>query len=72
MRLVGLPLADAVRMATVNPARAGRAPGRERGLAAGERADFVQFRFDEESKRIEVTGTWMSGERVYTHTEPRS
>ncbi len=71
MRLVGLPLADAVRMATVNPARAGRVPGRERGLAAGERADFVQFRFDEESKRIEVTGTWMSGERVYTHTEPQ-
>jgi N-acetylglucosamine-6-phosphate deacetylase len=72
MRLAGLSLADAARMATVNPARAGRVPDRTQGLAAGERADFVQFRFDEEKKRIEVTGTWVSGQRVYPHTEPRA
>jgi N-acetylglucosamine-6-phosphate deacetylase len=72
MRLAGLSLADAVRMATVNPARVGRVPGRTQGLAAGERADFVQFRFDEEGKRIEVTGTWVSGERVYPQPEPRA
>ena len=72
MRLAELPLADAVRMATVNPARAGRVPGRTQGLAAGDRADFVQFRFDEAGKRIDVTGAWVSGERVYTQTEPRA
>lgn len=65
MRMAGLSLADAVRMATVNAAHAGRVPGRSQGLAAGERADVVQFRFDEEGKGIEVTGTWVSGERVY-------
>jgi N-acetylglucosamine-6-phosphate deacetylase len=64
MRLAGVTLSDAVRMATVNAARAGKLPGRERGLAAGERADFVQFRFD--GARVEVTGTWVSGRRVYS------
>ena len=44
MRLCGLPLADAVRMATVNAAKAGAVPGRGRGLEPGDRADFVQFR----------------------------
>jgi len=62
MRLAGVSLADAVRMATVNAARAGKVPGRAAGFAAGERADFVQFRFDGE--RVEVTATWMSGRRV--------
>jgi hypothetical protein len=34
----------------------------------------VQFRYDEEKKKIEVTGTWVSGEKVYPskmQTEPR-
>jgi N-acetylglucosamine-6-phosphate deacetylase len=62
MRLAGVSLTDAVRMATVNAARAGKVPGRTAGLAPGERADFVQFRFD--GARVEVTGTWVSGRRV--------
>jgi len=67
MRMAGLPLADAVRMATVNAARAGKVPGRTNGLAAGDRADFVQFRWDEEARAIQVTATWISGRRVYSN-----
>jgi N-acetylglucosamine-6-phosphate deacetylase len=62
MRLAGLPLADAIRMATVNAARAGRVPGRTAGLVADDRADLVQFRFEE--GRIDIMGTWISGRRV--------
>jgi N-acetylglucosamine-6-phosphate deacetylase len=62
MRLCGLPLGDAVRMATVNAAKAGAVPGRSGGLAAGDRADFVQFR---RGAQIEVTATWISGRRVF-------
>ncbi|MBM3776482.1 MAG: amidohydrolase family protein [Acidobacteria bacterium] len=63
VRLGGLSLGDAVRMATVNAARAGRVPGRERGLAAGERADLVLFRFDE--GRLEVRATYVGGQKVF-------
>ena len=63
MEIAGLPLADAVRMATVNPARAGRIEGREKGLAAGETADLVEFRF--EDGRVEVERTWISGRVVF-------
>lgn len=66
MRLVDLPLADAVRMATINAARAGKVPARTQGLAAGDRADLVQFRLDPQSHRIDVTATWVSGRRVFT------
>jgi N-acetylglucosamine-6-phosphate deacetylase len=65
MRMAGLPLGDAVRMATVNAARAGKVPGRTNGLVAGDRADFVQFRWDAEACAIEVFATWVSGQRVY-------
>src|SRR3984885_6110683 len=65
MRMAGLPLADAVRMATVNAARAGKVPGRTNGFAVGDRADFVQFRWDAEARAIQVTATWISGRRVY-------
>ncbi|MBI1787248.1 MAG: N-acetylglucosamine-6-phosphate deacetylase [Acidobacteria bacterium] len=65
MRFCGLSLTDAVRLATVNPARIGAVPKRHNGLAAGDRADFVLFRFDEEAKKIEVTATFVSGRRVY-------
>ncbi len=63
MKIAGMPLADAVRMATVNPARAGRIEGRQKGLAAGERADLVEFRF--EDGRIEVEKTWVGGREVW-------
>jgi len=65
MKLAGLSLPEAARMATTNAARAGRIAGRQKGLAAGERSDFVIFRFDEANKRIDVTETWISGERVF-------
>jgi N-acetylglucosamine-6-phosphate deacetylase len=65
MRLGGLSLADAVRVATVNAARAGSVPGRERGLAPGDRADFVLFDFDPQSKAIQVTATYVGGQKVW-------
>jgi N-acetylglucosamine-6-phosphate deacetylase len=63
MRLAGLSLADAVRMATVNPARAARIEGREKGLDAGERADVVEFTC--EGGAITVLRTRLSGRVVY-------
>src|SRR5581483_5168983 len=48
MRLAGVSLRDAVTMATRNPARVGRVPSRTRGLAAGERADLIRFRLEED------------------------
>lgn len=65
MRIAGLSLADALRMATTNAARAGKVPRRAMGLAAGERADLVEFRFDPAILRVEVVSTWVSGRRVY-------
>jgi N-acetylglucosamine-6-phosphate deacetylase len=65
MRMAGLRLADAVRMATTNAAKAGAVPGRRRGLLPGDRADFVEFQWDAERLAVNVTATWVSGRRVY-------
>jgi N-acetylglucosamine-6-phosphate deacetylase len=65
MTLAGLSLGDAVAMATTNAARAGRVPERTRGLAPGERADFVVFRFDKEARIVDVVGTYLSGRCVF-------
>ena len=64
MRLAGLSLADAIRMATINPARAGKVPGRAQGLVPGDRADIVQFRLTP-SNEIEIAGVWISGIRTF-------
>jgi N-acetylglucosamine-6-phosphate deacetylase len=64
MRIAGLSLAEAVRLATVNPAKAGRIEGRAAGLAPGDRADLVQFRFAE--RRIEIVRTWLGGREVFS------
>jgi N-acetylglucosamine-6-phosphate deacetylase len=64
MKIAGLSLADAVRLATVNPAEAGRIEGRTRGLAPGDRADLVQFRF--EGGRIQIVRTWLAGRGVFS------
>jgi len=56
-------LAHAVTMATSNPARVGRVPGRLRGLQPGSRADLVRFRMD--GGRVEILETWLSGKRVF-------
>jgi N-acetylglucosamine-6-phosphate deacetylase len=65
MQFAGLSLADAVRMATVNAARAGRVPGRTAGLAAGDRADFTLFRFDSERNELDVLATYVDGQKVF-------
>ena len=64
MRLAGLSLADAVRMATVNPGRAGKVPGRAHGLIPGAPADIAQFRLTP-SGQIEMVATWVAGVRVF-------
>jgi N-acetylglucosamine-6-phosphate deacetylase len=66
MQFAGLNLRDAITMATRNPARAGRIPSRQRGLAPGERADLVRFRIDDEDGRIHVLETYLSGDLVFT------
>jgi N-acetylglucosamine-6-phosphate deacetylase len=56
---VGVPLVEAVRMATLTPARV---LGREKTLgsiATAKNADFVLF-----DDRFEVHGVWVGGERV--------
>jgi N-acetylglucosamine-6-phosphate deacetylase len=65
IKLGGIPMSDAVLMATTNAARAGRISGRTEGLMKSERADFVQFRFDETDGSIEVLATWISGRQVF-------
>jgi N-acetylglucosamine-6-phosphate deacetylase len=65
MRIAGLSLADAVRMATTNAARAGRVPGRVGGLAPGERGDLIRYRFNSEAKTIIIEETYMSGKMVF-------
>ena len=61
-RIVGVSLADAVRMATVNAAKAGRVPQRSAGLVEGDRADLVQFAWD--GNRVDVQSVWVSGSQV--------
>jgi N-acetylglucosamine-6-phosphate deacetylase len=65
MELAGIPLSDAVRMATTNAARAGNVPERKRGLVAGDRADLLMFR-GAEGGRIQVLATYVSGKKVYS------
>ncbi|MGA2589268.1 MAG: N-acetylglucosamine-6-phosphate deacetylase [Bryobacteraceae bacterium] len=65
MRIAGLSLADAVRMATTNAARAGGVRGRLGGLVPGDRADIVQYHFNSEQKTISIHATYLSGEKVF-------
>jgi len=65
MKLAGLSLAQAVAMATVNPARAIRLEGRQRGLEPGEAGDLVEFDFQSDPPRLAVRRTWLSGEVVF-------
>ncbi len=66
VRLTGTPLEQAIAMATTNPARALSIPGRQRGLAPGERADLVEFHYDPETISIRVRKTYLDGELVYS------
>lgn len=65
IRMSGVSLTEALTMATKNPARVGRIGGRQRGLAVGDRADLVLFRWDEAAKKITVLETIVGGESVY-------
>jgi N-acetylglucosamine-6-phosphate deacetylase len=62
----GISVREALVMATTNPARAGRIPGRQRGLAAGDRADIVRFTWNEESRTLTVRETILAGSTVYS------
>jgi N-acetylglucosamine-6-phosphate deacetylase len=66
MRMTGITLTEAISKATRNPARIGRVAGRQRGLAPGDRADLVLFRWHEEAKKIEIMETIVSGETVFS------
>jgi N-acetylglucosamine-6-phosphate deacetylase len=65
VRLAGISLHEALTMATVNAARAGRVAGRQRGLSAGEKADLVRFRWDSNSFTLQVKETVVAGVSVY-------
>lgn len=65
MRIAGLSLADATSMATTNAARAGKVPDRSAGLAAGDRADLIEYRFNSSDLTITIKSTYVSGEKVY-------
>lgn len=65
VRFSGLPLSAVLAMATINAARIGRIAGRLRGLAPGERADFVRFIWDAAKNRLRVLETVVAGRSVY-------
>lgn len=66
IRFAGISLADALTMASRNPARVGRIANRQRGMQTGEKADLVEFTYDEAASKIRVLKTWLSGELVYS------
>jgi N-acetylglucosamine-6-phosphate deacetylase len=66
MKLAGLSLRDALTMATRNPARVGRIAGRQKGLVPGDRADLVQFRFNEQRNQIFIERTFVRGREVHS------
>lgn len=65
MRFGRLSLREALAMATVNPARVARIAGRQRGLAAGEKADLVRFTWNEAGGSLTIAETVVAGKTVY-------
>lgn len=65
MKFGGLTLLESLAMATKNPARVCRVRARQRGLQPGERADLVEFRYDQAANRIAIDTVWMDGEKVH-------
>ncbi|HOK44686.1 MAG TPA: hypothetical protein PLK67_02070, partial [Bryobacteraceae bacterium] len=55
-------------LATVNPARAARIEGRQKGLETGERGDVVRLRYLPETHQVYIEETWLGGEQVYSGT----
>ena len=62
-RMTGLPLADTLRLATVNP---GRFAGGRGQLAAGQPADLVTFDWQEGDDQLAIRQTFVAGECVWT------
>ena len=56
--VVGVPLAEAVRLATLNPARVIDADDRRGSLATGKDADLVLFDDDWTAARVMIAGKW--------------
>lgn len=65
VRVGKVSLTEALAMATVNAARVARIAGRQRGLAPGEKADFVRFLWDDTSQSFTVAETIAAGMSVY-------
>ncbi len=63
VRMTGVPLHDALTMATANP---GRFAGSRGQLKPGSRADVLRFRWQNE---LRVEDVWLAGERVYKRSE---
>ena len=63
IRQGGLSLAEALNMATLNPARLIEISGRTQGIATGERGDLVVFRQTvfQETGRIEILEVYLDG-----------
>jgi N-acetylglucosamine-6-phosphate deacetylase len=69
MRMTGITVVEAIAMATRNPARVGRVGGRQRGIATGDRADLVLFRYDPSTREIQVVKTIAGGEVVFSGSD---
>jgi N-acetylglucosamine-6-phosphate deacetylase len=69
VRLGGLNLAEAVSMATIDAARAGKIAGRDAGLMPGQRGDVVEFRYSPQGPTIDVHRTYVGGALVYERQE---
>ena len=65
VRLAGVPITEAVRMATLNPARALRLDHERGRLAKGLRADLVLL-----TAELEVAATFIGGENVFRADQP--
>jgi N-acetylglucosamine-6-phosphate deacetylase len=64
VRVGGLTLREAIRTATINPARLIRLAGRAGGLTPGDRADIVVFR---QARSVEIEAVYLEGECVVRH-----
>ncbi len=60
--MAGIPLADALLLATANP---GRLVGGRGRLEVGARADLIRFDWSEGNRAISVRETWVHGEKVF-------
>jgi len=71
MKLAGLSLAEAIAMATLNPARVARIEGRQKGLQPEDWADLVEFHFQADPPSLSIHRTWLAGRLVYAAEQGR-